>query len=492
MTLTTLLIRIGIGAIIASLLTSFVFKQKKNIVISYLQNFCGILFIVSGFVKAVDPLGTAYKMEQYFTEFESTFSDTGLSFIAPLFPWLSQYVISFSVFMIVFEIVLGLMLIIGAKRKFTSWAFLILVLFFTVLTGFTYLTGYVPQGVNFFSFGSWGDYTATNMKVTDCGCFGDFIKLEPKTSFFKDVFLLVPAILFVWRYKDMHQIFNKITRYGLIAASTLGVLLYCFANFYWDIPGLDFRDFKNGKDVKTTKLIETEAEANVQVIAYELTHKENGKVVELPYAQYIANFKDYPKEDWKAEQIKTEPTVKKTKISDFEITTIDGDDATYEVFDNADYNFMIVSYKLYGEASRETRTIIDTLYKVDTLIREGDTTLVKKADGLQERTEKYINYEWDEDFINSYKNTILPIVNAAKSDNIKSNVVVGGAGEAMISSFTEALGQEVAVYTADDILLKTIVRSNPGIVLWKDGKIIKKWHYKKVPDYQEIKKAFIN
>jgi uncharacterized membrane protein YphA (DoxX/SURF4 family) len=148
-----------------------------------------------GLGQSSGPLGTAYKMEQYFAEFQGTFEDTTLSFMAPLFPTLSEYAIGFSVGMIVFEIILGLMLLLGSWPKVTAWAFFLLVLFFTFLTGFTYLTGYVPEGVNFFQFGQWGPYVETNMKVTDCGCFGDFIKLEPKTSFLKDIFLLVPSLI---------------------------------------------------------------------------------------------------------------------------------------------------------------------------------------------------------------------------------------------------------------------------------------------------------
>ena len=132
MTLTTLLIRIFIAAIALTGITVGVFNQKKNILVSFLQNFCGALFIFSGWVKAIDPLGTAYKMEQYFAEFESTFQETWMSFIAPIFPFLSNLSVSFSVGMIIFEIVLGLMLIMGAKNKFTSWAFLLLVGFFTL------------------------------------------------------------------------------------------------------------------------------------------------------------------------------------------------------------------------------------------------------------------------------------------------------------------------------------------------------------------------
>src|SRR5690606_1651870 len=127
MSLGTLVLYIGIAAVLLTLLVGFVFKRQKSWLMSFLQNFCGVLFIFSGFVKAIDPLGTAYKMEQYFAEFESTFSDTALGFLAPMFPWLSSHSATFSVLMIIFEIVLGLMLVLGARPKFTSWAFFLLV-----------------------------------------------------------------------------------------------------------------------------------------------------------------------------------------------------------------------------------------------------------------------------------------------------------------------------------------------------------------------------
>jgi len=171
MTLSTLIIGVGVAAAILTAITEFVFKARKNWLVSYLQNYAGALFIFSGWVKAIDPLGTAYKMEQYFAEFESTFSETLFSFMAPLFPWLSGFAIYFSVFMIVFEIVLGVMLIIGSRPKFTAWAFMLLVGFFTFLTGFTYLTGYVPEGVNFFSFGQcqWCDLSRAHLHRANTG-----------------------------------------------------------------------------------------------------------------------------------------------------------------------------------------------------------------------------------------------------------------------------------------------------------------------------------
>ena len=316
MTLTTLLIRIFIAAIVLTGISVAVFDQKKNIFVSFLQNYCGALFVFSGWVKAIDPLGTAYKMEQYFAEFESTFQETWMSFLAPLFPWLSNLSISFSVVMIIFEIVLGLMLIFGIKNKFTSWAFLLLVGFFTFLTGFTYLTGYVPEGTNFFSFGSWGEYEESNMKVTDCGCFGDFIKLKPYTSFLKDVALLIPAFIFLFKSKDMHTWFSSKTNSAITIGSTALLALYCFSNYVWDLPHSDFRPFKEGVNVREQKAAEEDALTNAPM-TYILTNKSTQDVTELPYEEFMKQYKSYPKEQFDYDTRTGEPAIPHTKISEF-------------------------------------------------------------------------------------------------------------------------------------------------------------------------------
>ncbi len=372
MTLSTLLTNIGIVAILLTLLVEFVFKARKDWVTTFFQNFTGALFIFSGWVKAIDPLGTAYKMEQYFAEFKYTFEETWMSFIAPLFPWLSEFSIGFSVFMIVFEIVLGFMLIIGSRPKFTAWAFLLLVAFFTFLTGFTYLTGHVPQDVNFFEFGKWSAWVETNMKVTDCGCFGDFIKLKPKVSFLKDVFLMIPALWFLFRSKDMHTLFTANTRTGILGVSTLGFLLYCFSNFSWDLPHKDFRPFKVDTDILKVREAEAAAQAAIKVTGYKMTSKEDGRVVELPYDQFLKEYKQYPKEEWEYEQVKTKPTIEPTKISDFSFTDADGNEMADEILNEPNYSFMLVSYKLYGKAHSEEVTQTFPTFTYDTIPNPGE------------------------------------------------------------------------------------------------------------------------
>ena len=239
--LSSLLIQFALVGAIFTALTVWR-KLHKNLLTTFMQHFCGVWFIFSGLVKAVDPIGTAYKMEDYFVQFEATFEGLNNMFagLAPLFPWLAGYANGFSIFMVVLEIVLGVMLIVGFQRKLTAWLFFLLVVFFTLLTGFTYLTGYVPTEDNFFDFAKWGPYVKTQMRVTDCGCFGDFIKLDPRISFFKDLGLMLPALLFLFRSKWMHQLWTGGVRRWAVYGSTAFVLLLCLRNTYMDLPMVDF------------------------------------------------------------------------------------------------------------------------------------------------------------------------------------------------------------------------------------------------------------
>lgn len=491
MTLSTLLISIAVVALLLSLFTGFVLRRIENWPISYLQHFVGALFVFSGWVKAIDPLGTAFKMEQYFAEFESTFDGTWFSFMAPIFPTLSEYAIVFSVGMIVFEIVLGIMLILGSNRKFTSWAFVLLVGFFTFLTGFTYLTGYVPDGVNFFQFGKWGEYVETNMKVTDCGCFGDFLKLEPRTSFLKDVFLLIPGILFLIFNRKMHQLFNPVSRTIITSLAALGLLAYCFSNYVWDLPHTDFRPFKNGVNIATKKAEEAAAAAAVKVIAYEMTNKSTGEVVTLPYEQFMKEFQNYPTEEWEYEQIKSEPAMEATKISDFAIEDQQGNDVTDFLLTTDAYLFMVVAYKLYGDAEQTTVTVRDTSYVQDS-VYVGDTLqMLSSISSIEDRTIQKEIYDWEDEYLDAWTDKINPLAAAAKADGIKTFVVTAYAGPNKIQDFKNAIEANYSFFLADDILLKTIVRSNPGVVLMKNGQIIQKWHKSKLPDYEVIKSSYM-
>ncbi len=491
MTLTTLLINIGIAALILSGIIIFVFKKHKEMLTTFLQCFCGVLFLFSGWVKAVDPLGTAYKMEQYFTEFETTFAESGLSFLAPLFPFLSNYSVSFSVIMIIFEILLGLMLILGSRPRFTAWAFFLLVAFFTVLTGFTYLTGYVPAGVNFFSFGDWGPYLASNMKVTDCGCFGDFIKLEPKTSFLKDVFLLIPAIYFIVRRKQMHLLIKENVNNWILGLSLVGLLFYCLSNFVWNLPHTDFRPFNIGKDVRATHAAEQDAMASVEITDWVLQNKADGNEIKISNNEYMKNYKQYPKDQWSVvDQIKTEPAIKSTKISEFELSSIDGEDISYKFLEEDGAKILVVSPKIKSDISSRMAMVSDSLFRLDTLVNEdGEQRVNRVLDTVIQKEEKVYEFKWDKKFSRRVHDELKPVLKGLANAKVPLYYAVGGAGVTELEALQKDFNlQNIELCMADDILLKTIIRSNPGVVLWKDGKIVNKWHINKLPKAEQILK----
>lgn len=493
-TLTGLIIGVTIAAIVLTLISKFMTNRVKSLPMTFIQHFCGALFLFSGMVKAVDPLGTAYKMEQYFDEFASTFEGTWMSFIAPMFPWLSNYATGFSVGMIVFEIVLAVMLLIGTRPKLTAWAFLVLVAFFTILTGFTFLTGYVPNDVNFFSFGQWAEYNPNNMKVTDCGCFGDFLKLEPRTSFFKDVFLMVPSIIMVLGWKNMHQFFSEGTRLGITGASFIGLLIYCFSNFVWDIPDYDFRPFHVAANIPAERVAEEEAQASVQITHWKLKNKSDGKELTLENNEYMSNYKNYPKAEWEVvDQIKTKPAIEMTKISEFEVTDTDGNDRTEDMLAAEGYLLWVIGYKIDYTSSKEKVVVNDTTYVADTVLIEGqeEPVIVQKPSGVVQKEMIEEVYSFDEDYVTPWLEKVVPFAEAAEKAGIKTYAATKLADPAMIDDFRHRIQATFPVFMADDILLKTIIRSNPGVLLLKDGEIVEKWHESKLPSFEEVQRDYI-
>ena len=482
---------VGIAAIICTLVAGLLFKRVENWAMSFLQFFAGILFVVSGWVKAIDPLGTAYKMEQYFAAFEGTFKDTAMSWISPVFPFFAEYSEGFAVAMIVFEIVLGIGIFLGYQRKLMAWLFLLLVVFFTILTGFTFLTGFVPSDANFFDFSQWGPFVDTNMKVTDCGCFGDFMKLDPRISFSKDLILLVPSFLFIFFHRKMHQLFGAGVRTWAVALSIPVFLVYCFSNYVWDLPHTDFRPFKVGVNIKEKKAQELEAGQNVKILAYHLKNKKNGKELEIPFDQFLKEMANYPAEEWEMEQIKSKPAILPTKISEFDVMNLDGDEVTEELLSLPGYNFLLIAHHLEGGFTTRTVMIPDTIYKVDTVRTANSTELVRSIDRIGEKNITQNTFSWSESYLKRWKEVQNPVMEAAMKDGLKVVAIVAFGSREMIEDFKQAAGITYPVLVADDILLKTIVRSNPGTLLMNNGTIVQNWHFRRLPDYSEIKKDYI-
>ncbi|TXD47965.1 BT_3928 family protein [Polaribacter sp. IC073] len=175
----------------------------------------GALFIFSGFVKLVDPIGSQYKFQEYFSE-----SVLNMEFLIP-------YALPFAIVLIVAEILLGVMILIGYKPKFTVWSLLIITLIFLFLT--------------------W--YSAFYNKVTDCGCFGDAIKLTPWETFYKNVILIVLIILLLIKGALIKPIFKGTTP-KLITFLSLAAFLFIVQHVLTHLPIIDFRAYAIGKNLQ--------------------------------------------------------------------------------------------------------------------------------------------------------------------------------------------------------------------------------------------------
>jgi len=180
----------------------------------------GGLFIFSGLIKVNDPVGTAIKMEEYFGIFAIDF--------AGFFDVFVPFALPISIFLVVLEVVLGVALILNYRQNLTLGVLLIVILFFTALTG----------------------YSAITNNVTDCGCFGDAIKLTPWQSFIKDIIVLVLSfVLYFGEHKPQSLRLQKISNYivGGTTIFSIGLAIYAVLH----LPMIDFRAYKIGNHIPT-------------------------------------------------------------------------------------------------------------------------------------------------------------------------------------------------------------------------------------------------
>lgn len=497
--LPTLLISFAIAGAILTAWTVWA-KKHKHVLWTYLQHFCGVWFVFSGLVKAVDPIGTAYKMEDYFAAFEQTFAGLTNIFagIAPMFPWLAKSSDIFAIIMIALEIALGVMLMAGYSRKLTAWLFFLVVFFFTALTGFTYLTGFVPTDANFFDFAKWGPYVKTQMRVTDCGCFGDFITLDPKISFLKDLGLMAPALLFLFRSGNMHLLWTARTRNILVGITAAASLLFCIRNTYWNLPAADFRPFKVGSNIRERRELETNAK--VDILGWVLQNDSLGQTVTYmePEPNGYSYVKQYPKNlGWKVkDQIQTDLYVEKdgqkipvtkTKISDFIVESTENGEVTEDILNEPGYSLMIVAYKLQGQTQMETVVTQDTIWATDTLrVSKDSLSLQRRIVTVTQRKEEKEVFIPAPGYAARFTSEVNPLAVAAAQAGWKVYAITTYGDSEIAPAFAQRVQAAYPFYKADDKLLKTIIRANPGVVVLKDGVVLDMYHHRHLPKFEEL------
>ena len=441
-------------------------------IVNIIRMLVGLLFIVSGFVKAIDPLGTSYKMHDYF----AAFSTLGLH---GFWEWMNTISLPIAVIMIVLEMVAGFGLLLGWANRFNVWLLYLMTMFFTVLTGFTYLSGFCPTPafavasiiiVALFTLSAAKfnhpsgkkyllitiaftivyllmlkyssmlfscSFDETKMKVTDCGCFGDALKLKPWETFWKDIVLDVLIFILIIGMDYIKPLFKNSITNLLVSAGTAASILFCFSNYAWGLPVIDFRPYKIGNNIRELRQMQ---KPRVSDWVFIYKNKKSGENKEFTTAQ----LSDMNSDDWdfvdRVEKV-IDPGIP-AKIDGFYISNADGIDITDTLLSDAGYSLMVVAYHL-SETHKETFT------------------------------EK-----------------LNPLAAACEKAGVDFYCVTGG--DIPADPFRHELQTPYPFYTADETPLKTIIRSNPGLVLLKNGVVINMWHYRHIPDFSELNEKYFS
>ena len=356
-------------------------------------NICRFLvaltFIFSGYVKAIDPLGTQYKIEDYLEAVS-----------------LVQYVPSFvtlgtSILLSATEFCLGIFLLFAIHRRTTSKLTVVFMAVMTLITLWLWLAN----------------------PITDCGCFGDAIHLTNGETLLKNVVLLACALV-IARWPLLMMRFISRTNQWIVVNFTIIFILISSIWSLWTLPQFDFRPYHVGANIKEGMEFPEDAERP----EFETTFimEKNGERREF-------SLSDYPDSTWTFVEQKS-IMVKQgyvPPIHDFSIQTAEGDDITDDVLSREDYTFLLVSPQL--------RFASDTNF--------GDIDQI---------------YEYAQEHGYPF-------------------ICLTASPQESIDRWRDITGAEYEFCVTDETTLKTVIRSNPGLLLLRDGTVIRKWSHNRLP-----------
>lgn len=379
------------------------FDRIKKIAVEIARVVLGVTFMFSGFVKAVDPWGTAYKIEDYLLAFDLSF----FSFLA--FP--------ISAGLCIMEFMLGAFMLFGLYRVWTSRLLLAVMCFMTPLTL----------------------YLAIANPVSDCGCFGDFLIISNWETFYKNIVLLLCAIVTVIYSERIRNIFTGKTYWIAFLFIIVFSIGFVMRNYIYE-PILDFRPYHVGADIKEGMKVEEGKESIEESI---LVYAKDG--VEEEFTE-----DNYPWEDSTWVFVRMDTRVVKEgvrpKIDNFEITQLifnnsrkellKQEDITEEVLTDSNYTFLVVS------------------------------------PSLKKLNENYLSNVEDIEYY-------------AKMNGYKFYVLTASVEEEIVS-FVEENSVRFDFCLMDDRVLKTMARTNPAILLLKDGIVVNKWADIEIPQEEEL------
>ena len=370
--------------------------QKLRITVVNVCRFVlAVTFIFSGYVKAIDPLGTLYKLKDY----AAAMSLNGL-----LPDWV---LVGVAIALGALEFALGVFMLFAVRRHVVSRITLAFMTAMTVLTLWIFVAD----------------------PVKDCGCFGDALKLTNGETLLKNIVLSACAALVAWRPVDMARFISRsnqwIVRYYTVAYIVI-TSVYCL----YTLPIFDFRPYHVGMNIKQGMEIPEGAEQPEFESTFLL--RKNGETREF-------TLDNYPDSTWEYVDTRTVQTKKgyEPPIHDFALTSCDtGEDITEQVLTKKGYTFLLVSPRL-AVADDSNFGDIDQIYEYA-----------------------------EENGIDFY------CVTASANDEIER--------------WRDLTGAEYQFCNADETTLKTMIRSNPGLMLLKDGTIIGKWSHNALPQTDDL------
>ena len=365
--------------------------MAKKIAVNICRALIALTFIFSGFVKAVDPIGTQYKIHDYLSAW-------GLD--AWNADWLT---LTASIALSTAEFFIGMMLLFAIQRRVVSRLALMLMTAMTILTLWIYISD----------------------PVSDCGCFGDAITLTNGQTLAKNIVLTAAAIIMAIWPLEMARLIRKNTQWIVINYTVVFILAVSGYSLYY-LPQFDFRPYHVGADIKKGMEIPEGAEQPEFVTTFIL--EKDGQRKEF-------SLEEYPDSTWTFIDSRTVQTKKGyvPPIHDFSITTVDeGEDITEEIVADKGYSLLLVSPHL------------------------------EQADDIH----------FDE---------INRLYDYAKQHGYRFLCLTASTEEA-IGRWKDRTGAEYQFANTDETTLKTIIRSNPGLVLLHNGSIKGKWSHNALPD----------
>ena len=377
-------------------------KRAKTIMAAFSRTLLGLVFIFSGAVKAIDPLGTVYKIEDYLKAFGGFFTD--LLPAAEAAAWT----------LIILELLLGVCMVFNVRTKWTSW---IALLFYCVMTPLTL-------------------YIALTNPVSDCGCFGDAIVLTNWQTFWKNVVLIILAILLVILRKSTRPLWRGWMEL-VIAATTIAAAISFMTWTKQHLPIADFRPYKVGNHLPTIM-------EDYEPDQYEYTYICAKDSIEQAFTA-----ENYPDSTWTLVRYESK-LIKKgydSPIHDLEIINTYGDDLTWDILESEEPVTLVIMYDL-------TKTDKSQMAKVEALYSSLAQSYTIPVDTIQSDTTLY-------DTTPDYTTPFY--------------IITGSSDE--VSTFAQeypTLGE--CICTCDPVTLKTIVRANPGVIVLQNGTVIDKYN----------------